>query len=108
MLKSCDLAESDHNMATLQHESFSLKISADGRCEQASPHVRNSLADKSLKSFEIIIDATHLRGGEINSILGDDLQYLPASEQFNLDHFEPRGDGTCILRYTRCELTPDR
>ncbi|MGB2403466.1 MAG: hypothetical protein ACPIA7_08665 [Akkermansiaceae bacterium] len=95
-------------MTTLQHESSSLKISADGRCEQASPRVRHGLVDKSLKSFEIIIDATHLQGGEMSSIIGDDFHYLPTSEEFSLDHFEPREDGTCILRYTRCELTHDQ
>ena len=107
MLKSCDMAEIDHNMTTLQHESLSLKISADGRCEHPSLHMRQSLADKSLTSLEIIVDATHLHGGQITSIMGNEAAYLPSSKEFTLDHFEPRDDGTCILRYTRREQPSD-
>jgi len=107
MLKSCDMAEIDHNMNTLQHESLSLQMSADGRCHHSSPLLRQSLADKSVTSLEIILDANHLCGGKISSILGDETSYLPSSAEFTLDHFEPKEDGTCLLHYTRCDPTSD-
>ena len=102
MLKSCDMAEIDHNMMTLQHESLSLTISADGRCPTAGQFIRQSLTNDSLDILEIIIDAKQLQGGSTSSILGENSPHLPSSVEFTLNHFEPRPDGTCILRYQRC------
>ena len=102
MLKSCDIAEIDHNMMTLQHESLSLTISADGRCHEAGQLLRQSLTNDSIDVVEIIIDANQLHGGSISTILGENSSYLPSSIEFTLDHFEPRPDGTCLLRYKRC------
>ncbi len=95
------MAEIDHNTHTLQPESLSLTISADGRCldvDQLTPQI---MADDSLGILEIIIDAKQMYGGPCNSILGESSPYLPSSAEFTLDHFEPLNDGTCILRYKR-------
>ena len=101
MLKSCDMAETDHNMSTLQPESLPLTISADGKCLNADKRIRQQAAYGSLEFLEIIIDATQLLGGQNNTLLGDETSYLPSSTEFILEHFEPRADGTCLARYQR-------
>ncbi|MDG1356590.1 MAG: hypothetical protein P8P36_00170 [Akkermansiaceae bacterium] len=88
-------------MTTLQPESLSLTISADGRCLDANQLTPKILASDSLDILEIIIDAKQMHGGPSSSILGGNSSYLPSSVEFTLDHFEPLNDGTCLLRYKR-------
>lgn len=107
MLKSCDMAEIDHNNDTLQPESLPLSISADGKCHASNMLLRELVADDSLDILEIIIDGQRLLGGKADGILGDDSSYLPSSVEFELEYFEPRPDGTCLARYKRRKKSSD-
>jgi|GEM_PF-1220187 hypothetical protein len=107
MVKSCDMAEIDHNSVTLQPESLPLTISADGKCHTSDQLLRESVADESLDILEIIIDGQRLLGGKASGILGDDISYLSSSAEFTLEDFEPRPDGTCLARYRRNKPSPD-
>ncbi len=96
------MAETDHNITTLQPESSPPTISADGRCLKADEKIRRLAEHDSLEQLEIIIDANELLGGKNPTLLGeDDSSHLPRSIEFILEHFEPRPDGTCLARYRR-------
>lgn len=101
MLKSCELAESDHNIMALQPESSPHIISADGQCLMAGEKIRLLAADNTLEELEILVDASHLLGDQNHTLLGENAPYLPCSVAFTLEYFEPRPDGTCLLRYRR-------
>ena len=101
MLKSCELAEIDHNIMALQPESSPHIISADGQCLMAGQKIRQLSTDNTLEELEVLIDASHLLGDQNQTLLGKNAPYLPCSIAFTLEDFEPRPDGTCLLRYRR-------
>ena len=104
MVSSCYAKKSDHNISTLQPESSTPTISADGKCLIAPEDLRQALEEDSLERLEIIIDGTRMLGGASTaSLLGNDTAFLPASRHFTLDHFEPRPDGSCLARYSRSQ-----
>ena len=76
----------------------SITITADGKC--VAPPEQLQEAD----TIELVIDGNMMLGGvDSPTLLGLTKEYLPASVQYRLDHFEPRSDGSCLLRYTRVE-----
>lgn len=77
-------------------------ISADGKNLDLELSLRQLVESNQLKSIDIIIDGTQLRGGKkAPSLLGKGAEFLSQSQSYVLKGFFPQENGSCIARYER-------